>query len=402
MKKVIIAILIIILVPILIVTGLYFTVKPFQEMADEVLVYAPFGIGDKIASKPSSAEVDKQVSEVAAYLLSLGQDRAIDKMNVIKSDDRAVYDDIVKAMIRLSPNKTEKLLEAIKMQNQQGSALSNALAQIDEERTAEIKSKADFITALDIDAATAEIKRILDEEVGAHKLVGDIYQQLSAQKILEINTGLRENDILKINKNLTVEKLNEIKTLENKQVAASRTLEENAKILAEKKASELAELVGNTNTYPMEELAKIYQVLGPKLGGQVLALVDNESFANELSAAIADNCRLKGKTDDFSKDLYKSLNIYKDYDDNLKELVQIYENVDEAKVAETVRKLYWNSDKVEVYQLDNGETISISDQELALDLLKSFAPEKIASILSRLDDNISTEILSEIALPSLK
>ncbi len=402
MKKVIIAIVLIILIPILILVGLYFMVKPFQEMADQMLVYAPFGIGESFANKIAAGDNGDQVAEIAVYLLELEQERAIDKLNVIKTDDKDTYDEVIKAMIRLSPNKTERLIKAIKSQKQGAGAIGNILSQIDEERAKEIKVKADFIATLDTIAAGEEIKIILDEDIDPHKTVAEIYQNLTAQKIVDINSRLFEADVAKIMSYLNDEQLNEVKALNQKQKAAKQNIRQQAELLKIKKAEELVTLIANTNTYTIEELAEIYQKIGAKLGGEVLALSGDSAFVNQLTTAIANDYLLAGKEDDFSKDLYKSLNIYKDYDDNLKELVRIYESVDDSKVADIVRRLYWNSDKVEDYSLDSGEVISISDKKLALDLLRSFPPEKIASILSRLDNNLSTEISTKIALPSLE
>ncbi len=401
MKKTIITVFLILLLPLLILTGLYFAVPPFQEMVNQLLIYAPFGIGEKIASKPTDEQIEQQVAEVASYLLKLDQERALDKLKVIKTEDKSSYDKVIKAMIRLSPHKTEKLIKAIRAQNQADSTLLNTLKQIDEEKATALKEKADFLMTLDALSASQEIKNILDEEVDAHRTVAAIYENMDNQKILEINKQLFKNDVSQINDFLSPQKKTDLQSLTNAAAIADEELEQLAENFASKRVKELVPLIGDTNTYKLEELAIIYQKLGPKLGGAVLAEVNNPAFTEELNAEISRNLRSRGLKNDFSKDLYKSVNIHRDYADNLSELVRIYQNVDDAKVADTIRRLYWNSDKVETYTLSNGEEISISDSKLALDLLQSFSPEKIASILAKLDNNISTEISTKIVLPNL-
>jgi Mg/Co/Ni transporter MgtE len=58
-----------------------------------------------------------------------------------------------------------------------------------------------------------------------------------------------------------------------------------------------------------------------------------------------------------------------------------------------------NASPSQVYTLDNGEIISISDEDLIMQILKSFPQDKIAAILSSLDQTLSSELTRKLTLP---
>jgi len=67
--------------------------------------------------------------------------------------------------------------------------------------------------------------------------------------------------------------------------------------------------------------------------------------------------------------------------------------------VQIVKNMLLNASPSQVYDLDNGEMISISDEDLILQILKSFPQDKIAVILSSLDQTLSSELTRKLALP---
>ncbi len=402
MKKFIIALLISILIVGLFGALLYKTVAPFREVVATALSNVPGGIGEHFSALPTEEETEAQVLKVAAYLLTLSPERAVDKLNAIKSEDGAIYDRVVKAMLRSDPNKTEKFLNSVRESAFGENVLLGTLQKIDEEQEQLNADKANFILSLNRVSALDEIKSMLDESPLAAKSVAAVFKHMPDETVVDIVKRLRPTDVAAIYAEMPAKRALDLKAMAEKSTIGEQELLQTAALLATKDSEKLAMLLGNEDTYTIDQLATIYRVFGAKFGGEVLSHVKDDEFISKLANAIVDSQKLEGESDNFSDDLLKSLNIFREYDDNLVELVKIYNDVDERKVADIIRRLYWNSENVKTYALQNGESIEISDKRLAVDLLKSFSSKKIATILSYLDNSISTDISTKLALPDLE
>lgn len=402
MKNIIIAIVLILVIPALILFGLYQFVTPFHDMVNDIMRTAPGPIGDYFNSMPTSAETEAQLGKIAAYILELEPDRAVDKLSVIRAEDRAIYDSLIKAMIRLEPNRTEDLIDALRNNSLREDVVLDTLQAISDEQTEYLKSRADYLASLTTLSALREVQNTLDDEVDAHRTVASIFEHLSDSKVVAITGQLYASDVDKIYGFMPSERVLDLKSLVEKNKLVTDALSQEAQILKAKDAKSLAQTIGNTNNYSIDQLVDIYQTIGPKRAGEVLAQVEDDVFVSDLTKAIVNRQLLDNGYDNFSEDMIKSLNIYSEYDDNLNELVAIYEKVEESKTAEMIKSLYWNSENVKNYTLSNGDSITITDAQLAMDLLRSFSAKKIASILSYLDNSISTEISTKLALPDLE
>jgi restriction endonuclease S subunit len=67
--------------------------------------------------------------------------------------------------------------------------------------------------------------------------------------------------------------------------------------------------------------------------------------------------------------------------------------------VEIVKNMLLNASPSKVYELNNGEFITISDEDLILEILTSFPQDKIAAILSSLDQTLSSELTRKLVLP---
>jgi hypothetical protein len=79
----------------------------------------------------------------------------------------------------------------------------------------------------------------------------------------------------------------------------------------------------------------------------------------------------------------------------------IYEKMDNRQISALIKRLIGNAGTPKKYFLDNGEVITITDEDLALAILKNFDDRKLASVLSFLGDNLSSEISRKLTIPSL-
>ncbi len=401
MKKVLLTLVVILILLALIGTALYNILPPFRDVANATLGVLPGPIGERFSKLPTTAETEQQVERIANYLLTLPDERAIDKLVAIKADDDSTYQRVIKVMLRAEPRRAEAILAALRKSDLEDNILLNELQKIDEEQIESNKERAQFIMSLNRVSAVADIKMILDEEVDGIAKVAAIFEHLPDELVIDILKHLRSDDVKAIYNNMPPSRVLLLRELMEKDDLSARELEQTASLLATKSPEALAQLLGNEDTYNIKQLATIYQKLGPIRGGAVLSKVKDDAFTAKLTNAIVDSQMLEKNDDYFSDDLLKSLNIFREYDDNLSELAKVYKEADESKIADVIKRLYWNSENVKTFSLKNGERIEISDKQLALDLLKSFPHKKMAAILSYLDNSISTDISTELVLPDL-
>lgn len=399
MKKLLLILFIVIVVPITALVGLYFLFEPFQIMTNDILAGVPGPIGDNFRNIPTDLEIEAQVDEVAKYLLKAEKDRAVDKLLLAESNDKDTYDVLIKQMNRLDPNKTAKLLEEIRKSKLKDSPIMATIDKIQEEEAEANKMESEYLANLSLSSKVEAIRRMLDEEINSHKRVAKIFETLSEDDVVDILSYLKDED-----KKLIIKELESKKALEFKKklyTKEERTVDikNTARLLKAKPASEIAEQIGPGSKYTQNELIQIYTEFGPKKAGEVLSKINNPEFTDNLLSGIRDREILVNGVDTFTENLIDALNIYKEYDDKMNELVMTYREMDDARVARTVKTLYWNTAVSKTYDLGNGEKIVISDEDLALDLLRSFPSKKVASILSHLDNRIASDIFTKLALP---
>lgn len=401
MKKFLIALAIIIIVPILVFAALYTMVPSFQSGVVRTMANFPGPIGDYFKAIPSEEEVLKSITEVANYFLENEIEKVVDKLQLAEKHDKRSYDLLIKQMTRLEPNKTQKILAAIREAKLKKSPIAATMEKINEEELKMSKDDAEYISNLSDAKKVEEIKKILDSEVYAHKKIAKILESLSELEINTILSNLSSEDSAEIIKEMDKDKRLDIKKRLAREEERKEDLRNTAALLLVKKLDELVKLIGPSSKYSENELADIYIELGPKVSGRILATISNQEFTDKLVKKIRNAELLKKNEDLFTKDMIKSLNIFRKYDDNINELVRLYKNIEEEKVALMVKTLYWNTDKIKTYPLSNGEKITISDADMAIDLLRSFQSKKQAAILSHLDNRIASDIFTRLALPKL-
>lgn len=398
-KKFLIVLLIMIIVPLLIITGLYFGFAPFREIANEVFSNLPGSLGESFRNIPNEEEVKEEIALVSDYLLKADTEKAVDKLVIAENSDKKTFDLLIADMNRQDPNRTSMLLGEIRKRKLSKSPIASTLDKIREEEEENNKMDAELISTLSIYAQVDAVKKILDGGVDTHMRVAKILENLPEKNATEILYNLKEDD-----RSMIIKELDSKKSLEYKKKLYDTEkklsdLTNTARLLKDKNADELSTIVGVGSTYTDEELIAIFREFGAKKAGEVLAKVRDDKFTDKIVNGIKDEEILDNKVDTYTENLIQALNIYREYDDKMLRLVSSYKEMDERRVAETVKTLYWSTGISKTYNLKNGEEITISDEDLALDLLRSFPPKKVASILSHLDNRIASDIFTKLALP---
>ncbi len=400
-KTIIILLVILFVVPGLALFGVYQLNDQFRLTANRILSMAPGPVGSYFDSFPTQEESQEQMRQIAEYILDIDVNRAVDKLTILETEDPKAYDEIVKIMLRINPNATKNILEEIRSSNIKQDVVLSTLDTINEEKGQEVLDQAAYLSNLSLPTAIEEMSFIMSGSVNGHKELASIFDAMDVKQAAKLMEQLSKDDYNKVMNLLTANKGSLIRTeIANAKVRANE-LENISDIYLTEEIVKLADLIGNENNYSMAELAQIYKNLGVIKAGKVLALVNNDDFTYKLIGTIKEKEILENNEDKITQDMLKTLKIYKEFDDNVIELSNVYAKMSSDKVSEIIKKMIRNSSAPQEYDLTNGEKIIITDEELALSILDQFTQKKIGEILSYLDDTLSSEISRKITIPQI-
>ena len=394
-----VVLLILFLTPLLALGTLYFFNKDFKLTVNGIMSNAPGPVGTYFEKFPTRAEELEQIRVVSDYMLGLDESRAVDKLLILQKDDSRAYDDVIKDMLRINPNKTKNILEAIREATVNKDALANTVQGISSEQADDLKAQAAYISGLPLTAGVDEVNKIIEDSINGHKNAAAIFEYIDDNTAVNLLYQLDQVDRDKIYAALSDAKALSIKNAYSSLQRREEDLIQIAGVYSSEAADSLVNTIGDTSIYSLEDLAIIYKNLGAKKAGEVLAKSNNEAFVFDVVAKIKANELLDSGKDLLTPDILKSLKIYREFDDNVKELINVYSKMDTTKVVSIVKNMMLNASPSKVYELNNGDLITISDEDLILRILTSFPQDKIATILSSLDQTLSSELTRKLALP---
>ncbi|BEP29377.1 hypothetical protein [Helicovermis profundi] len=399
-KVVLVLLLVFFILPGGVITGVYFLNQSFKTQANDILSNVPGPVGNYFDSFPTPQENTMKIKKISDYMLTIETTRAIDKLLVLKSDDTAVYNSVIKSMLRTNPNRTEIVLEGVRDSTMKKDVIANTIDQINTETSDELKKKADYLTSISVSTAIDEMKNIIKSSINGYKDLAAIVNVMDSEKASTLLKFMNKEDFDKTFEYIPFEKNVEIK----KAIANDKNRRENLKNIADIYSTEdvnkLIDTIGNTKTYTIDELSVLYNELGPIKAGKILSKISDDTFTFNLINSIKENQVLENGKDTVTKDILKSLKIYKSFDDNTKELSDVYNQMTSDKVALLIKNMVRNSARPTEYTLDNGEKIVLTDEDIALSLLKSFSNKKISEILSLLDNNLASDLSRKMTLPN--
>ncbi len=387
------------LTPILVLVSIYFLNEDFKLNVNSVMSNVPGFVGNFFEKFPTKEEQQAQIRMISENLIRLDNERAVDKLLVLKSEDAGIYDKVIEDMLRLNPNKTRQVLEAIRSSTISDSVLSNTVKRIEDETSQAYTDQAKVIEGMPLDSAIEEVHKIVDASINGYDQMAQIMEQMSVDAAKNILYKLDAVDRDKIFSYMSTEQKTAIKNSHNAMVDREDELIQLAKVYQSEPAENLAETLGSTATYTLDELAIVYKNLGAKKAGEVLSKVGDEQLVLDIVSRIKGNEIADKGSDNLTPDILKSLKIYKEFDDNIKELNGVYSKMPNDKVVEVIKDMMLNASPSEVYDLDNGDLITLSDEDLVIAILRSFPEKKLSEILTLLDKTLSTELTRQLALP---
>jgi len=391
-----------VITPLIILSIIYYTNDDFKMSANKYLADLPGPAGDYFKAYPTKKEIDSQKIDIAKYLVEIDNNRATDKLILIKNEDEVLYNEIIKIMLKLKPNKTKSIVEDIRKNLIKKDILARTVEQIDEEKKKETLDKAKYYESLSMITAINEIESLLNQEEITYSKLASYFENMqnerSAYLLKYLDDGIREKIIDNFDYD---EKKREMKVLLNTINDNELKLKNLAEIYSTENPEKLVNIIGNTETYNIDDLALIYRSLGVTEAARILSKLDDESFVHDLVNAIKEKEILINDNDLITEDILKAYKIYRDFDNNVTELTSTYEKLGDEQIAELIKGMIGNSISSKKYLLDNGEVISISDEDLALSILKKFNKRKLASVLDNFDTNLASEVTKKLSMPNL-
>ncbi len=385
--------------PLVIFGAAYFLSDTVKNTVNPVLSQLPGPIGAFFDSYPTQNETSSQVQEISNYFLSIDKSRAVDKLNLIKKEDMALYNEVIKGMLRQNPNEADAILEMLRQSNLKKNVLISTVESIKQENDTALADRAKYVDSLTMIGALEELHLIINENRDGIRKVADILEFSADERVAGYLENLRPEDRTQILSNFSSEKANTIRSLMSNRENHRLELKNTAQILSTEEASKLALTLGNEETYKVEDLAVIYGEMGPVKSGEVLAKVQDEALVFKVLNTVKDQQTLKNGEDKLTGDIQKALKVYKAFDDNTNELNSIFSKLDDQNISDILKKYFQNAGAYKAYPLDNGDEIRISDEDLAIAVLKKMSQKKVASILTFFDSTLSSEVSKKLALP---
>ncbi len=397
-KGILILLVFIIIIPSLGITGFYLMNETFQYRMNAALSNFPV-VGSYFDSLPTKAEKNEQIKSIAEYFLDISADRAVDKLILINTDEKPMYDEIVKVMYQIDPNSTKIILEDIRSKQLKGDAVSTTLDEITDERNQELGAIASELQSMPFSSLRGELYKILNDGLNGYSRLARIFEQMDAVKAYEMLSLLDSVDENAVLDAMSMVSREEILLEKNKDTANTQKIISLSEIYASKDADELVELLGNTGTYSIEELAIIYKEIGVVKTGKILAISNDDGLISDVITQMKNNEVLSVGEDLITKDILKSLKIFKDFDDNIIELTNVYKTMQTSQVATVISKLLTDGALPQVYVLDGGDVITISDEDLAYKILAQFDDKTKAEIIGNFNNTLASEVSKKLTVP---
>ncbi len=397
-KGILILLVFIIIIPSLGITGFYLMNETFQYRMNAALSNFPL-VGSYFDSLPTKAEKNEQIKSIAEYFLDISTDRAVDKLILITTDEKPMYDEIVKVMYQIDPNSTKIILEDIRSKQLKGDAVSTTLDEITDERNQELGAIANELQSMPFSSLRGELYKILNDGLNGYSRLARIFEQMDAVKAYEMLSLLDSVDESAVLDAMSMVSREEILLEKNKDTANTQKIISLSEIYNSKDADELVELLGNTSTYSIEELAIIYKEIGVVKTGKILAISNDDVLVSDVITQMKNNEVLSVGEDLITKDILKSLKIFKDFDDNIIELTNVYKTMQTSQVATVISKLLTDGALPQVYVLDGGDVITISDEDLAYKILAQFDDKTKAEIIGNFNNTLASEVSKKLTVP---
>ncbi|QZY56751.1 hypothetical protein [Crassaminicella profunda] len=387
-------------IPIIIMSIVYYTNDNFKFVANKYLSQVSGPIGKYFESFPTKEEKEVKKRTVAKYLISLDVESASDKLTIIKNEDEKLYSDLIKICTQLNSNQTKKILEYRREGAVKKDILTSIIEQIKNDQIKELQEKAKYYENTSLVNAVKEISTNLMNETVSYSTMGLTIEQMKEGNAADILQCLDDETKNKLLANYqSTEKRKKITKLLSQMNDRKKELMNIANIYNSEKADKLLEDIGNDQKYKMNELSMIYRNMNMLKAAKVLAKVQDKNFTYNLLEQIKNDEMLTKENDLLTEDLMNAMKVYREYDKEIDELVKVYTKMEPKQIGDMITKLFKSRKAPEKYTFKNEDQITITDQDIAMSVLRKLKEKTVAEILASLDSDLASDISKKLTLP---
>ncbi|TCO79947.1 MotE family protein [Marinisporobacter balticus] len=387
-------------IPLMIMSILYFTNDNYKFIINQYLSKISGPIGVYFESYPTRDEKEGQKREVAKYLVNLDIESASDKLTIIQKEDEKLYADLLKICTQINGNQTNKILEYMRQSAIKKDVLSSIIEQIKGDQIKELQEKAKYYETTALVNAVEEINDNLTSEMVSYKNIGLTLEQMKEENAAEILKYLDKDVAIRLLSNYqSKNKRKKVDELLRRMEEREKELINIANIYNVEKAEKLLADIGDENNYKPEELSIVYRNMDRLKAAQILSKIEDKNFTYKLLEQIKNDELIVNGKDTVTSDMMSAMKIYREYDQEIDELTKVYGKMEPTQIGAVITKLFKSRNMPKKYAFQNGEEIIITDQEIAVNILKKLKEKTVAEILATLDSSLASELSKKLTLP---
>ncbi|NBI07858.1 hypothetical protein D3Z33_13440 [Senegalia massiliensis] len=375
-KILIVIVIVFIVIPITSLAILYSTNRDFKMEANKYLRIIPGPIGNYFNQYPTTAEANDKVFYIAEYYNAISEESAADKLFIIKKDNEELYYQIVQAMNKISPEKTEETIKKVRNIELRKDPLISVYDEIDSEKKDELKEDIKKIESKELLVAKKIILEYYNDQ--NFQRVNDIFENISTSKTIDLLYYFNEDIYDYVLNNLEKNKAIEVNIgLTEKELEYEKLLRQ-SEIYQVNKVSDTIKEIGNDDNYNLNQLAIIYLNLTIDKAANVLVEIDDDEFQKELFTEMRNIELLNEELDSRIVKLASKIEDIKKYKTKIEDLVKVYQKMDSESLSVIIEDLFKENSK------------------LVVDVLDKMNEKKVAEILSFIDSDTANQISKQL------
>ena len=394
-----ILIIIFVIIPLLIMTLIYFNNKTFKSKVNNLLGKLPGAAGEYFKSSPTESERNDKKIDLANHYISLESEIAADKLYIIKKNDEKLYSEIIKLMNSISSSKTEEIIKLVRNIELRKDLLFSIHDEIQKEKENILMDEITRLENQDLLITINEMEKRITTENMFKENLPDIINFMREEKAVDIlyyiDKDIKDEILYVLSDNKRTSMESELLA---KKVEQTKLVDLAA--LYEVKPVEVAlDEIGNIENYTIEELGIIYKNLSALKSAEILSKLDEDNFIEELFTSIRKEEQLNSEEKSITKDISKSIQFITEYNEKIDDLVTVYEKMGPDKVAKIVEKMMVNNKTVTALEINSEPVFEISDASIIIDVLSRIRSKTLSNIINYISTDKASTLTQMLVRP---
>ncbi|OPJ57089.1 MotE family protein [Alkalithermobacter paradoxus] len=383
---------------------LYFTNESINDNTNKRLSKLPV-IGKRFDSIPTREERLEREKMLANYYISLDDDRAVDKLIILKNGDRRLFESIVNQMKKLNFVRTNTILNHLREREARKDLLQTEL----ELMRAEKADISEEISKYYLKLGLIGTINNLEDDILSLKLdfdnAAEIIQHFKQDFAAKVLYYMDENISLSILQSLTSNQRIDIERqieLYQQYVKRNKSLSD---VLSNRKIEDSSKELQDKRKYSVTDVAIILTNMDYLSAAKILHEFEDKEYVNEILTELKDIETLRGKKENvygFTETVDKALKVLDLYKSDLEKLIKSYERLTPREIAILTEKMTKNNPKYKEYRVSQNESFRITEEDMILEVLKRLRPRLLSQVISELGPEKGAEISRKIGLPKVE